>query len=466
MPSPHRTLVTVLVAFLLGALFTAAPASAEEGWRTHEGTIDGADYLVKVPKRWNGTLVLYSHGLYVEEWGKPERIWLATRPETETWLLDHGYALAASNYKGVFGHAIEEALTDQIALLDWFQATVGRPRRTLTSGMSMGAVISVKLAENNPGRFDGVLAQCGEYDTKGTWNSALDILFALKTLLAPDADIDLVRPRDPEAAQAALEAVVTEAQKTEAGRARIALAGALGTIPGWALAHEPEPTAPADRLAQQALWVTGVYLYGYGPAARPEIEGRAGGNPSSNTGIDYRRQLARSSGLDLVRHAYRAGGVDLGADLDRLAAAPRISADPRAEAYLHRYAVARGTTPAPVLTAHTTGDGGAVAGQARWYGDQVRRNGDPGRLRQTYVSRGGHCSFNAAEEIVLLRTLSSRAETGRWPSTDPRRLTTAATDLGPAYRLVLELFDPLGKEKAMPPLFTRFIPPAQPRPSR
>ncbi|UUV29852.1 DUF6351 family protein [Amycolatopsis roodepoortensis] len=466
MTSPRRTLVTVLVAFLLGALFTATPASAEEGWRTHEGAINGADYLVKVPKRWNGTLVLYSHGLYVEKWGKPERIWLATRPETETWLLEHGYALAASNYKGVFGHAIEEALTDQIALLDWFQATVGRPRRTLTSGMSMGAVISVKLAENNPGRFDGVLAQCGEYDTKGTWNSALDMLFALKTLLAPGADIDLVRPRDPEAAQAALEAVVAEAQKTEAGRARIALAGALGTIPGWALAHEPEPAAPADRLAQQALWVTGAYLYGYGPDARPEIEGRAGGNPSSNTGIDYRRQLARSTGLDLVRHAYRAGGVDLGADLDRLAAAPRISADPQAEAYLDRYAVARGTTPSPVLTAHTTGDGGAVAGQARWYGDQVRRNGDPGLLRQTYISRGGHCSFNAAEEIVLLRTLSSRADTGHWPSTEPRRLTAAATDLGPAYRLVPELFDPLAKEKAMPPLFTRFTPPAQPRPSR
>ncbi|MFI9457138.1 alpha/beta hydrolase family protein [Amycolatopsis sp. NPDC052450] len=466
MTHSRRTLVTVLVALLFGALFTAAPAAAEEGPRVHEGTIDGADFLVKVPKRWNGTLVLYSHGLYVEQWGKPAQIMLATRPETETWLLDQGYALAASNYKGVYGHAIEEALTDQIALLDWFQTTVGKPRRTVTSGMSMGAVISLKLAEDNPGRFDGVLAQCGEYDVNGTWNSALDILFALKTLLAPDADIDLVRPRDPQAAQAALEAVVAEAQKTEAGRARIALAGALGTIPGWALAHEPEPTAPADRLAQQALWVSGAYLYGYGPGARPEIEHRAGGNPSFNTGIDYRSQLARSSGLDLVRHAYRAGGVDLQADLDRLAAAPRISADPKAQAYLHRYTVARGTTPSPVLTAHTTGDGGAVAGQARWYGDQVRRNGDPTLLRQTYVSRGGHCSFNAAEEIVLLRTLLSRADTGRWPSTDPRRLTAAATALGPGYRLVRELFDPEGKEKAMAPLFTRFTPPAQPRPSR
>ncbi|MFI7114989.1 alpha/beta hydrolase family protein [Amycolatopsis sp. NPDC049868] len=465
MTTSRRTLVTVLAALLLGALFTAAPAAADERRRTHEGTIDGADYLVKVPKHWNGTLVLYSHGLYVDPW-KPKQIMLATRPETESWLLDQGYALAASNYKGTFGHAIEEALTDQIALLDWFEANVGKPRRTITSGMSMGAVISLKLAEDNPGRFDGVLAQCGEYDANGTWNSALDMLFALKTLLAPDADIDLVRPRDPRASKAALEAVVAEAQKTDTGRARIALAGALGTIPGWALAHEPEPTASADRLAQQAMWVTGAYLYGYGPGARPEIEHRAGGNPSSNTGVDYRRQLARSTELDLVRQAYRTGGVDLEADLDRLAAAPRISADPKAEAYMRRYTVARGTTPSPVLTTHTTGDGGAVAGQARWYGDQVRRNGDPALLRQTYVSRGGHCSFNAAEEIVLLRTLLSRVDTGRWPSTEPHRLTAAANALGSGYRLVPELFDPHGKEKAMPPSFTRFTPAPHPRPSR
>ncbi|MFE5505735.1 DUF6351 family protein [Amycolatopsis japonica] len=465
MTTSRRTLVTVLVAVFLGALFTAAPAAAGERHRIHEGTIDGADYLVNVPKRWNGTLVLYSHGLYVDPWA-PKQIMLATRPETESWLLDQGYALAASNYKGTFGHAIEEALTDQIALLDWFEANVGKPRRTITSGMSMGAVISLKLAENNPGRFDGVLAQCGEYDAHGTWNSALDMLFALKTLLAPDADIDLVRPRDPQAAQAALEAVVAEAQKTDAGRARIALAGALGTVPGWALAHEPEPTASADRLAQQAMWVTGAYLYGYGPGARPEIERRAGGNPSSNTGIDYRRQLVRSAGLDLVRQAYRTGGVDLDADLDRLAAAPRISADPKAQAYMQRFTVARGTTPSPVLTTHTTGDGGAVAGQARWYGDQVRRDGDPALLRQTYVGRGGHCSFNAAEEIVLLRTLLSRVDTGRWPSTEPHRLTAAANALGSGYRLVPELFDPQGKEKAMPPSFTRFTPAPHPRPSR
>ena len=119
-----------------------------------------------------------------------------------------------------------------------------------------------------------------------------------------------------------------------------------------------------------------------------------------------------------------------------------------------------------MLTAHTTGDGGAVPDQVRWYAGEVRRHGDPDRLRQTYVNRGGHCSFNAAEEIVLLRTLLSRVDSGRWPATDPRRLTADAAALGPDYRLVPDLFDPQGKEAAMAPAFVRFTPPVFPRPSR
>jgi hypothetical protein len=43
---------------------------------------------------------------------------LTNRPETEAWLLDHGYALAASDFKGRTGYHIAQGLHDQIALLD------------------------------------------------------------------------------------------------------------------------------------------------------------------------------------------------------------------------------------------------------------------------------------------------------------------------------------------------------------
>jgi pimeloyl-ACP methyl ester carboxylesterase len=49
-----------------------------------------------------------------------------------------------------------------------------------------------------------------------------------------------------------------------------------------------------------------------------------------------------------------------------------------------------------------------------------------------------HCSFSAAEEIVALRTLFERIDSGRWPDTTPARLSEEARELGDRYDLVLD----------------------------
>lgn len=463
----------LLPALLLGLLAlpvtgagAATTAPADQGRRTHAGTIGGADFRVEVPARWNGTLLLFSHGYYFPGNPLPE-IHLANRRETEAWLLDHGYALAASRFQGDgTGYLYEPAMRDQTALLDWFETHVGRPRRTVVTGPSMGATISVLLAERNPHRFDGVAAFCGEYDVNATFNMGLDIIFAIKTLLAPDKDIELVRASDPMASTEGLTEAVDAALTSEEGRARLALAAALGNVTGWYSAHQPPPTSPAERIRGQADWMKGAYIVGAGPLGRTDLERRAGGNPSSNVGVDYRRQLVRSDQYDLVRKAYRDAELDLSADLRQLAAAPRISSDPAAVRYLYRYGVARGRTPAPVITLHTTGDGGVVPDQERWYGKQVRRVGQPSRLRQLYVERGQHCSISAAEEIVTLRALLRRIEDGRWPNLSPRRLNAAAGGFGDRYHQVTDLGTWPPQDAAMPPAFTRFTPPRLLRPSR
>jgi hypothetical protein len=183
-----------------------------------------------------------------------------------------------------------------------------------------------------------------------------------------------------------------------------------------------------------------------------------------NVGVDYGRQLARSSQSALVKRAYRAAGLDLQGDLERLAAAPRIAPDRDAVAFMYRYGVPTGRTPVPVLSLHSTGDGGAVPDQERWYARQVQRSGDPRQLRQLYVDRGMHCSFSAAEEITALRTLFERIDSGRWPDTSPRRLNEAAQELGPDRRLVLDFGT--FQDAPMAPAFTSFTPPEFLRPSR
>jgi dienelactone hydrolase len=453
-------LTTLLALLALFAVLLTAPAAAEPPPRTYAGTIDGAEYLVKVPHDWNGTLVLFSHGYYPEAYPPPPGyVALSTAERTADALLADGYALAASNFRGVTGFAVEPALRDQIRLLDWFDRTVGRPRRTISSGMSMGAAIAVQLAERHPRRFAGVLAQCGEYDQLGSWNVALDVNFAVRTLLT-DGTADLVRPSDPQATVDALHAGIETALTTAHGRARLALAASLGNIPGWISAHDPAPAALEDRVRAQAAWVDLAYVQGVGATARVDVERRAGGNPSWNTGVDYRHQLAISGQLATVRAAYRAAGADLGADLAALNAAPRIAPDPRAVAYLYRYGVPRGTTPAPVVTLHNPADGGAVADQVGWYAGRT----DGRRVRHLWTDRGNHCAFSAAEEVTALRVLTDRIESGRWADTGPAALNAAARRLGPGLHVVKDIITWADKE--MPPAFTRYAPAEFQRPSR
>lgn len=446
------------IGLIAGLLAVATPAQAQQ--QSYTGTIHGADYRVEVPSNWNGTLILFSHGYYPADYAPyPLETMLANRvTDTPEWLLRNGYALAASEFKGRYGYTVETALRDQVALLDWFEDKFGEPRRTISSGMSMGGGIATLLAERNPHRFDGVLAMCAEFDPQGTWNTALDITFAVRTLLAKDNSIDLVHPKDPLGNVEALQKAVTANRQDKAGRARIALTAALGNIPGWYDPHSPEPT---DRIDAQAEWIHWAYIQGVGPGSgRIDLEKKAGGNPSFNIGVDYRKLLARSYQSEEVKRVYRDAGLDLDADLAALAKAPRIAPDSKAVAYMYRNGVVSVSTPTPVVTMHGTRDGGAVADQEDWY---ARKTDHPDRLRQLYVNRGGHCSFSAAEELTALRTLQHKIDTGRWPDTSPAKLNASATGFATRYQYVMSLLD--GADKQMPPAFARFTPPQSMRPS-
>src|SRR5262249_51366786 len=148
------------------------------------------------------------------------------------------------------------------------------------------------------------------------------------------------------------------------GRARLALAASTNNVAGWWSALQPRPTDPDEVIRQQALWLRNAYIGGFGgPIAHADLEAKVGGNPAVNVGVDYRRQLARSSQSAAVRDAYRRAGLDLDADLQALAAAPRIAPDPGALAHLYRTAMPTGHISVPVITLHSVGDGGAVPDQ-------------------------------------------------------------------------------------------------------
>ncbi len=411
------------------------------GTNTLHGTLGGANYTISVPSNWNGTLVLYSHG-YVF----PGQPLLNPAPDvgdplTGAALLHQGYALAGSSYSQN-GWALQQAFHDQIALLDFFDATCGQPTRTIAWGHSEGGIITAGLVQLYPGRFAGALPMCGVLaGGVGIWNQALDSAFAFNTLLAGNA-LSIVHITDPAGTFAQGEGILAAAQLTAEGRARIALTAALTDIPGWFVPASPEP-ASKDFTAQeqnQFLWES-LIDFRFAFFARAELEARAGGNPSWNTGVDYRKQLELSSDSREVVALYKQAGLDLNKDLDTLAAAPRITADPQAVQYLSSYIIFNGNLSIPVLTMHTTGDGLVVNQDEQAYASVVRAEGNNSLLRQVFVHRAGHCAFTPAETLTAFQTLIHRLDTGNWDGfTNPGLMNQEAAALGPILNIVPPAF--------------------------
>ncbi len=424
-----------LMVGLFGWLSFSPAAHAQAGVTTTTGSSsDGATYLIQVPAAWNGTLLLYSHGYVPPGSDNPARD--GGDAATIEVLLQDGFALAGSSY-ATTGWAIHEALQDQIALLDLFESTVGHPTRTIAWGHSLGGIITAGLIQRNPGRFAAALPMCGVLaGGVGTWNQGLDSAFAFEILLGAGTSLEIVHISDPETNAALAEGLFAEAQLTPAGRARIALITALANIPGWFTPTSPEPAADdfATREGNQLLWgqVVGVpFAFEF----RAELEARAGGNPSWNVGTDYRKQLERSVDRDQVRAIYHDAGLSLDADLEALNQAPRIAADPGAFAYLEQNVTFDGQIRAPVLTAHTKGDGFVVVENETSYRRVVHQAGNGHLLRQVFVERAGHCTFTPAETIALVQKLVERLDTGKWPALAPDDLNAAAAALGPALNV-------------------------------
>ncbi|MEU8342238.1 hypothetical protein AB0C74_11130 [Spirillospora sp. NPDC048832] len=416
-------LAAVLAAPL--ALTPAAQASAAPAHYT--GTLpDGATWIADVPAHWNGTLVLFSHGF--------GPLTPADRPSEAAGkaLLDRGYALAGSSYdpNGSLW-ALGSAVRDQIGTRDALVKLIGRPRRTLALGQSMGGLVSAELAETRA--VDGVLTACGIVGGGVDLNNyQLNAGHTIATLLAPSEEIKLTGYTSPEQGVAAgtqLTAAVTGAQSTPAGRARIALASAFLNQSSWF--DGDSPPARRDYAAQelqQYRWLSsGVLTFIF--SGRYSIDQAAGGDSAWNKGLDYARLLRTSANFRQVKHLYREAGLNLGADLAALSATADKRVEPAPLAWLTRTSEPTGRLTVPNLTIHTISDQLVPVEHQSEYARTVRAAGRTPLLRQAYVKRTGHCNFTASEYVASLQALEKRVETGHWRGTTAKSLNKAAASL-------------------------------------
>ncbi len=453
----------VLAAGLAAGGLTASTAGAAAASSSHCGgsgkvtTVngslhDGAAYLLECPAgTWNGTLYLYSHGYVTPGSSNPAQD--VGDPVTRAWMLGHGYALAGSSYAST-GWAIAQALPDQINTLNAFGSLYGQPATTVAWGHSLGGIITAGLLQDFPKRFDAALPMCGVLSGGvATWNTGLDAAFAFQKLIDPS--VQVVNITDPAANLKAAEAAGAQAQQTPQGRARLALVSALGDTPGWFTPLSPEPAATdyAAQEANQFLWGSQV-TFPFAFALRAELEARAGGNPSWNTGVNYFADLAKSADFKEVKALYQAAGLSLGHDVQTLNGSPRIKANPDAEAYLIRNISFDGGISVPVLTMHTTGDGLVVPENEQAYRSAVDRAHRASLLRQVFVHRAGHCAFTPAETVTAVQTLENRLSTGQWNVPSPAAMNAQAAALGPQFNI----FSVNGKVTPADPAFISYSP--------
>jgi hypothetical protein len=448
-----RLRLLVLVALVAATVLTVVPGAKAGTVRTVTGTLpDGATWKAEVPANWNGILLLYSHGYRFPGPNPPSDV---GDPLTGAFLLDHGFALAGSSYANT-GWALQEGIGDQLGVLDEFDRQVGRPGTTIAWGHSLGGIMTAGLVQAAPRSFDGALPMCGVLaGAVGTWNQALDGLFAFKVLLGGGAPLQIAKITDPVANFQLANQLLATARSTPQGRARLGLVAALADSPGWTDPTKPEPARDdfATRLANQIGSIGSLGLP-FGFFARAELEARAGGNPSWNTGVDYERQLGLSIDRKEVQALYKEAGLDLRADLQTLKGAQRIGADPGAVQYLSDHVSFNGDLGGvPVLAIHTTNDPLVDVEQEQSYASAVGRAGDSELLRQAFVHRAGHCAFTPAETLAALQTLLDRVHGHSWREvrTDPAALDARAEALGPQLNV-------LGPGVAAGPSYERFQP--------
>ncbi|MFD9701814.1 alpha/beta hydrolase family protein [Lentzea sp. NPDC059081] len=389
---------------------------------------DGTPYQFAKPGKWNGVVLVdmdfAAGGL--------------TSALTAS-LVGRGYAVGGTT-RTVTGWRIAQAIDNQAAALDRFEAAFGPARWAIAEGRSMGGFVAAGAAQVHPGRFDAAVPMCGGLGgSVGQWNQKLDTVFTLKTLLFRDTALPVTGiPADVPGAQQQWISALAGAQSTAEGRARIALASAIGQLPAWGLAADGT-TTPVPAWWDAAGLENGMYLalaggplpyVGQAMSSRRAIEQVTGGNPSWNTGVDYGRQLlsAEPEHQLAVLRLYAEAGLDLGADLRRLAAAPRIAADPAAVATFARGIVFTGDVRVPVLTVNGTGDQISTVAQQQSYEDLARRAGHGGLVRQTYVRTAGHCTFTVGEQVAAIDQMWQRLRTGRWPDVSPRAMNGLAGD--------------------------------------
>lgn len=384
------------------ALALAVPAATAANY---SGEINGAPYLIRIPANWNGTLVVHAHGYRdaadhageVDDRSAPA----SPSPALEPALLAQGYAIAGSGYASN-GWAVKEGITDTKALVTHFRKIVGKPGRTLRTllwGFSMGSVVTLALAEQSAGQFDGYLAGCAvAAGTSRAWDGAAatavayDAAFGWPGAWGTPGDVRDDVDFDTEVVPKMIGELFNPLNFGKFEFIRL--------VTGAAPSAFPAPVFPSWILTNM-FFVT---------EARAELERRAGGPVVQNLTHVYTLSAADKAYLAVL-------GVNADPLLAVMNANRSLSAPMSSRNYVRNWADFSGAIKEPVLTLHTQTDSLVPVSHESAYAATVAAAGRSQLLAQTFTSGNGHCNFTGPQLLTALGALDRWVATGIKPGT-------------------------------------------------
>ncbi|MDQ1601355.1 MAG: hypothetical protein QOD68_2829 [Actinomycetota bacterium] len=394
------------------------------------GELAGAAYEIQLPDKWNGTLLIYSHGYRQAEPSPPDFAPVNTDPapaateEVASALLAEGYALAGSAFKTNGWDVLDGVAADE-ALHTFFTQKIGTPDRVYVWGDSLGGLITETLAEKHPEWVSGAAPLCGVLGGSNlNLDLALDVAYAVKTLIYPDLKLTGFASHDEAVAnwQGAYDAITKAGGDLKKGVPAILLTAALVDAPTQTKTYDGATIESQVRARAESI----LTALGYGTYGRYEIEQRVGGNASGNDQTDYATRVsdAERSLIETVSE----GSTD--SMLAQLAAGERVTADAAARAKFHTMGNPTGSLKDPTITLHTVADPLVLVQNEKVFRDRVySAKGRTSDVVQLYTTPptsypenpgapygAGHCNFTTAQRVGVITLLDGWVQQGTFPT--------------------------------------------------
>jgi len=439
------------------AALTATPPSSNTGGtyanssRWH-GILNGAGYRVEVPENWNGMLVMYAHGFRTLN---PERLYVENPPMRQ-YLLDNGYAWAASSYSTNF-YDVRAGIEDTNALALAFNDIAqenGRPLATpdkhYITGVSMGGHVTAAAVEketletaNNVVNYDGAAPMCGVVGDTELFNFFAGYTISLLAFTA-DSAANVPFPIAPDDVNDELTVA-----RTTLWDNFFVNQGADGLTTQGDLFYEAiKNISGGERPIYREAFGDFQFLLQSFAGSDGSVDGVLLDSVIDTRGLTYRYQT--EVGEPLTTEEINFNSIIVKAE-------PVAGANALRSDGLRWIPKVNGEFDVPVVTAHTTGDLFVPFSMEQIYRERAINRGNDGLLVQRAIRSPGHCEFTQAEFDATLDAMLQWEQGGLKPGGDDDDIlapeTVADANFGCTYTIngpVARQSDPLIRSKLPP----------------